>query len=88
MTPAKLIAKNVFPSPEIVDVIAIILGPGSFEINWRFVLITLKDSAIIDFGFLSTINWETGMSNLYFGIIPITGLSVNLIISSKEAISL
>jgi hypothetical protein len=33
ITPARLIALNVFPSPEMVDVTANILGSFSIEIN-------------------------------------------------------
>ena len=37
MMPARLIATKVFPSPEIVLVMAMVLGPGVLSTNWRFV---------------------------------------------------
>src|ERR1051325_4198320 len=70
ITPAMLMATNVFPSPEMVEVIPITFGPGSLEINWRLLRTERKDSDMADFGFLSTSNWETGISFLYRGIIP------------------
>ena len=63
-----LIAKKVLPSPEIVLLIAIILASFSLVINCKFVLIALKDSVIIDLGFLSTIKGEIGTLFFIIGI--------------------
>ncbi len=54
--PAKLIAKNVFPSPDMVLLIAMIFEFDSLLINCRLVLSALKDSVTMDFGLLSTIS--------------------------------
>src|ERR1700752_686629 len=60
--PARLIATNVFPSPETVEVSAIIFVPSVCEIYCRLLRNVLKDSAINDLGFLSTTNCDTGIS--------------------------
>ena len=60
ITPARLMATNVFPSPEIVDVMAITFEPGSLLINCKLVRTDRNDSEMADFGFLSTSNCEIG----------------------------
>src|SRR5438128_187060 len=88
ITPARLMATNVFPSPEMVEVMAITFVPGSFEINWRLVRMERNDSDIADLGFLSTSSCETGMMFLYLGTMPSKAASVYWLISSNEVISL
>ena len=81
MMPPKLMATKVFPSPDMVDVTEMILEVSNFLMNSKLVLTERNASEIMDFGFLSTSNWEFGMSFLYRGTTPSIDASVYFTIS-------